>query len=156
MNSIQKFNKLFSKQKEITVWYDNVKKGLYTFEKYAIDTYFTDLKGKLLVVGSGPGREMSALNKIGYNITGIDYSYNILKSNELLKKYKVINCNATNLCFKKEYFDYAVLFEQVFSFIIGKDNRIQTIKNLSYIIRDNGYVAMVLHNATGCLKFKLY
>jgi len=83
--------------------------GLFNYEKSMISSYFHK-PSKVLDVGCGTGRTTIALNRMGYDVIGIDYSAKMI---EVAKKiapnilYEIQD--ARSLTFDSETFDY-VLF----------------------------------------------
>ncbi|MDI6840939.1 MAG: class I SAM-dependent methyltransferase [bacterium] len=105
-----------------------------------LEEYFSR-KGRLLYIGSEPGRDCVELAKNGYEVIGIDF---VEKYSRCLSKYsrrngfndKDICMDAGQLGFKKESFDYVVV--EFYSFLPNRNTQRSFINSIVDILKPNG------------------
>ncbi|OGE42244.1 hypothetical protein A3B45_04420 [Candidatus Daviesbacteria bacterium RIFCSPLOWO2_01_FULL_39_12] len=104
LNTVTKHNiKTFTERIEQYKTYE-----LTIGEKYLIKKYFDKSGGKILVLGCGAGRTLIPLQKMGYQVTGIDMTPKMVKvAQEKVKglPVKVLEMDACQLDFPKNSFD---------------------------------------------------
>jgi SAM-dependent methyltransferase len=103
------------------------KSGLLPIEKYFIETYLSNKKGKILEAGTGGGRLIFEIEKLGFNkLYAFDYVDKMIaicnqKKAHFNSHVNFTTANALNLGIYKDYkFDYLIYLQQVLCFV-GKD-----------------------------------
>jgi len=94
-----------------------------------------DKEGKVLDVACGQGR----LNRIfdGFDVTGLDYSKEMLNFCKVQKNYKKVVCgDALNLPFSEHVFDYVVTMRFFFHYSNIKDY----LKEFKRVSKKNGFI----------------
>ena len=92
---------------------------VYDFFEYPIERFFfarirretlSSLKGKVLEIGVGTGKNLPYYNWENIKYTGIDFSKNILEmaKKKNVSKAKMIYMDAQDMDFKENSFDYIV------------------------------------------------
>ncbi|MCK5684127.1 class I SAM-dependent methyltransferase [bacterium] len=87
---------------------------------------------QVLEIGTGTGNLLYPLAKIGYNVTGIDLSHQMLKiaAGKSPSEAPLVRCRMENLCFKKGIFSCAVAFFEVLNYISDLDKLESFFSNL--------------------------
>ncbi len=133
--------------------------GLEDYEEIIVNKYCKK-NGHTLVIGCGAGREAFALSEKKLNVTGIDIVEKLVRICHDEGKLKNIKANflTMNGChpgFKKESFDYIILFGQLISLIPFRENRINTLKEYKRILKHNGLIIFTTHSRERNLKEKI-
>ncbi len=126
-------------QDYIDAW-DNIaddyesKVGLYPEQQAVISKYFS-APAKVIDVCCGPGRQVVHLAELGYQVTGIDLSEAMVnKCKSLLSKTGLkadaIKCDATNLQFEDNSFDFSFSFNNSFGVIPTHEARLKAISEI--------------------------
>ncbi len=109
---------LFSK------YYDSLMGTIsYDYWKHIVHSYcahnYIFPPEKILEIGTGTGNLLYPLTKIGYKVTGIDISNQMLKiaSKKNPENFPLILCDMNKLCFKKKTFRCAIAFFEVLNYI---------------------------------------
>lgn len=127
---------------------------------YIIKKYFPS-EGKVLDLGSGPGRYSIELLKRGYNVTLMDISnksIDLAKNNieEMsLKADNYICGDALYLDFIEDnYFDAILLMGPMYH-IHSRADRERILKNCRRVLKENGVILITYINSLGVLKIGL-
>ena len=120
----------------------NISDGLMTTEQELIDLHFEKDKGKkVLVLGCGGGRELFALKRMGFDVTGVDL---VPKLINFAREYSKENQISVRTCIsdiksmpflESESFDYAVMFKSVIGHV---KERVTTFEEIKRILKPNG------------------
>jgi len=115
------------------------------FKKWRADL-INPLRGNILEVGVGTGKNLSYYNKEA-KITGIDLSPGMLsKAKERLKLLRrrnisLIEMDAQNLKFKDNSFDYIIC-----TFVLcSVPDPVKTLKEMKRVVKPNGKILMIEH-----------
>jgi 2-polyprenyl-3-methyl-5-hydroxy-6-metoxy-1,4-benzoquinol methylase len=146
MEKIKQFYNL-SKNKELI----RFKTTPYNFIEFYISMNiikrYISKKSRIIDVGGGPGNYAFELAKLGYEVTLIDISEELiniakLRNNKTNFKLKEISQQSiTNLSdYKDNSFDAAICLGGVLSHILLKKDRINSIKELKRIVKKNGII----------------
>ena len=105
-----------------------------------IKTYF---KGKdILDIGCGIGRVTSEINKLGYNVIGIDNAPKLIeKAKRLHKHIKLKVMDATELDFKNNSFDIVYLGYNT----IDYTDRLKVLKEVYRVLKKGGLIIYSSH-----------
>lgn len=124
---------------------------------YMIKKYFPS-EGKILDIGSGPGRYSIELLKRGYRVTLMDLSN---KSIDLAKNnIEAMNLKAENyICGDALYLDFiednffdAILLMGPMYHIHSKEERIKILENCRRVLKEDGVILITYINSLGVLK----
>lgn len=145
-DDIENFNLgIYYLDKRIIKTYDKKtdrKFDLNRFENTIIEKY-NPISGKILVIGSGTGRESIALSKRGCAVTGIDA---LEEYNSIAKRYakeenlkiEFIKQNFREIDFTENRFDYALFSTRMYSSIPTRKNRIETLRRIKRVLKPKG------------------
>ena len=128
----KKLNKVLYSDQLFSVW--SSKEDLLPIEKYFLEKYLVNKKGKVVEAGTGGGRIIFEIEKLGFsNLEAFDYvdkmiSFCNIKKERLNSSINFKNADATNLItFKEKEFDYLIYLQQVLCFV-DKENLPQALK----------------------------
>jgi hypothetical protein len=115
------------------------RKGLWKWEKKVIDQYFLSCK-KLLLLSVGGGREVLALNKLGYEVDGFECNPHLVEfANELMAKEglnSMIKISPRDDCPPlAQSYDGIVVGWGSYMLIQGREKRILLLKKLRKVIQ---------------------
>lgn len=133
----ENLNKEFYNAKVILEHYDKmVTIGLFDYEKFLINKFITR-DHNVLDIGCGAGRVTLALQKMNYNVMGIDYS---IKMIEIAKKKKinVIVDDVTNLSFGDNIFDSCIFSFNGLMLIETYEGRKKALSEISRVLKKHG------------------
>lgn len=127
---------------------EQVKKGLWKSEEYAINKYFNKTD-KIIDIGCGAGRTTIALYNLGYKkIQGFDLSETLINAarkfaeqRNLPIQFDVLNMMSTH--YENQEFDVAFLSDCALICIPGRSNRALALKETSKIVKPNGFIIIV-------------
>lgn len=128
---------------------------------HMIDKYFKNT-GKVLDLGCGPGRYSIELLKKGYNVTLYDISNEQLKLAKSniedinLKADEYICGDCTDLSkFDDNSFDVVLLMGPMYH-ITDDSLRLDVLKNIKRILKDNGFAMIAYLNGLGIIKSSIH
>lgn len=115
-------NKELYSDKLFKVWAD--KNDLIALEEYFIKKYLINKNGKILEAGTGGGRIIFEIEKLGFKqLNAFDYVEKMIQvcNSKKNNKNSIINfktADATNLSdYESDYFDYLIYLQQVLCFV---------------------------------------
>ncbi len=100
-------------------------------------------KGKILEVGSGHGFFLESMEKLGYDITGIEISKEKRKLSKKITKSKILNINLLTEDIKLKKFDAIVLFHV----LEHLSNPSKFLKKISALLNLNGKIILEVPNS---------
>jgi len=134
-------NKILYSEQLFKVWSE--KKELLLVEDYLIKKYLSNKNGKVIEAGTGGGRIIFEIEKLGFtNLEAFDYVENMIsfckeKKNKLNSLINFEVADATNLkSYETNTFDYLIYLQQVLCFI-DEENTHQALKEAHRIGRHN-------------------
>ncbi len=159
MNNIdEKINKInlraFSK-KEIARFYSE--ESLQKTEEVILDSIKPKiLNKKILEIGVGGGKTIEHLTKISKDYTGIDYSYEMVKTcKQRYPDANVINLDARDmLIFASNEFDFILCAFNGMDYVIHND-RLKILREVFRVLKKGGYFMFSTHNKNSTA-FKRY
>ena len=93
---------------------------------------------KILEVGCGAG-QFSELFSLNFDYYGIDYSRSLVNRNILLTQSKVFNCEANNIPFKPNYFEYSFSIG-VFEYFPSKEYAYNVLNEMERMTTNSVYI----------------
>lgn len=143
--------KRYSDKKFSRLYYDHSKAGLKDYEALLADKFLKKVK-RILIIGSGCGREVVPLAKKGYSITAIDFSKEMIRQSKRLckesnVKARLLCMDARNLSLRPKFFDAILLFNCLINQIPTHKNRQKVADECHRVLKKNGICIVVSNNA---------
>ncbi|HEY4716421.1 MAG TPA: class I SAM-dependent methyltransferase [bacterium] len=139
----------YSQPEEIAQYTLEAEKELFDWEKWILAKY---IKGgeKVLVLGSGAGREVFGIEKMNVSAYGVDICLPLLNSAKSLMlkdnhKGFLMAGDALQLGFKKETFNLCIMFRQFLQHFPFRKNRMRLLKEAGRILDKGGILLLSLH-----------
>jgi SAM-dependent methyltransferase len=140
----------------VDFWVNLSHDGLQKCEQEMIRRYLPP-QGHLLDAGCGTGRAGLALERLGYQVTGIDLSLNMLAGGRALSaQNKLGAANLLSLPFADDSFEAVFMFFGALQHIPGRARRRQAIAEMARITRPGGQLILGLDNVAPALSCYFY
>lgn len=144
----------FSKPESIDEMNERVSMGLFRWEETVVKRSFP-VKGRILDIGCGCGREAIRLAEMGYNVTAVDISeaqleqarINAYKAGVDIEFIKVDGLNMPD-----RQFDVIILWTQVLGNIEKKEDQLILLMNCVKALKNDGLISASGHYRKNCLK----
>jgi len=141
MDSFQSVAEKYNSKEEVEFHSKLISEGLEEWEELILK--FMKPESKILDVGCGAGREAIALTKMGFEVTGIDISPNMIaQAAENAKKEGLdidfIAQNVSDIVYPVKSFDYVLFSRAVYSYIPTKKIRVKTLKKIRDVLKPDG------------------
>ncbi|MBI5095216.1 MAG: class I SAM-dependent methyltransferase [Candidatus Hydrogenedentes bacterium] len=142
---------MYASEKEIEKYCERATAGLLDWEDAIIGKYFPSPPQPVLDVGCGAGREAFALQELGYDVTAVDISEELLraarsKSNEQGRPITFLHCDGKHLNFDDDSFACVLIPSQVMGNIPGASSRLEFLREAWRVLRADGIVVFCGHN----------
>ncbi|NQT81141.1 MAG: signal peptidase I [Candidatus Aminicenantes bacterium] len=149
IDSFQSVAEKYDGKEEVEFHSRILSEGLEKWEKDVITKYVKP-KTRILDVGCGAGREAIALTKMGFKVTGIDISPNMInkaiknaKKEKLNIQFKVQN--VADITCPTKSFDYVLFSRAVYSYIPTKKLRVKILKKIKDILKPDGMLFFIVY-----------
>lgn len=114
-------------------------------------TEFFPAKAKILDVGCGLGREAFVLSDMGFSVTGIDISKEVIRQVNILSEQKGYDIpfyeyDGHVLPFEAESFDAVVIWAQTFGLMYGNEYKHEFLSECKRVLKDGGLVSFSSHD----------
>jgi SAM-dependent methyltransferase len=107
-------------------------------------------QGRVLLVGLGGGREAIPLAKMGFEVIGIDFVFEMAAKAKAYASAQGVKIEAivqeiTHLTFVKNSFDLVWFTNEIYSFIPSRTKRLDTLTIIGDSLRPDGYFLCSFH-----------
>lgn len=148
-NNIEIVKSLYSGEHAIEDMRDYTKKKLKVWENEVV-SYFP-VKSWVLDIGCGMGREAFCLHDMGFKITAVDISENVIEpakqfALESKRDIEFLLTNGLDLPFENNTFDVVIIWSQTFGLFYGEENKIHILKECSRVLKSNGILSFSGHD----------
>lgn len=124
---------------------DRTKNGLTSEEKAVAERFLH--KGTVLDVGCGTGREALALEKMGFNVTAIDISSNMINIAKRIVNGSGITFKESDIRdYNGSLFDNVIFFNNIFEQIPTPDGRLKSLEKAYALLKDGGIFVLTTHS----------
>ena len=139
---------------EVSKYAERAEAGLLDWEHHVFEKY-CQVRGQVLDVGCGGGREAIALQRAGYQVTAIDISRPQLemartKACALDLSIEFGLCDGAHFDFRDAIFDYVLIPSQVLGNVAGHATRLLTLREAKRVLKQDGVLAFSVHNRMVC------
>lgn len=139
----------YSKEEELKQYSEDAKRGLFIWEQNLIFPYVTD-KDRVLVLGSGAGREVFGLKKMGINSTGVELSLAQIKEARKIMSELRLHCNfvrgnALALPFRSSCFNAVFMFRQFIQHFPKRINRKKLLDEVARVLLPGGFLFLSIN-----------
>jgi SAM-dependent methyltransferase len=141
----------YSQEEELNQYAEDAKRGLFRWEHNLISPYLGGM-GKVLVLGSGGGREVIGLNAAGVHAIGIEISFAQIKTAQKILAGShlpadFVRGNAVLLPFKDSSFHAVIMFRQFLQHFPCSVNRRALLREVFRVLVPQGLVFLSLNLA---------
>jgi len=146
--TIVKFTQLiinkYNQKEEVIQYTRDAREGLFVWESRVLSHYIKEHE-RVLVLGSGAGREVWGIEKMGVRVYGIEISDEQLRSALKLKGETksdgyFVRGDAMFLPFKNKIFDSVVMFRQFLQHFPGRNNRVILLNEVLRVLVPGGII----------------
>jgi ubiquinone/menaquinone biosynthesis C-methylase UbiE len=125
-------------------------KGKLKLWEKQVSRYFP-ANAKILDVGCGMGREAYILTDMGFSVTGIDISNEVIKQVtelSLTNRYNIpfIHYDGYRIPFDDTEFDVVIIWAQTFGLLYGDEYKIDFLKECHRVLKCNGILSFSGHD----------
>lgn len=153
--------KYYERESELELYKDRVSKGLSLIEERVIFKWLSNKDGLIFHPGCGCGREGIAVAQKGYRLVCMDLVYDMVRiARALSRNYsgslKYLSANLSNLPFKDNEFEGAMLTAQIMGLIPGYDTRIKCLKETFRTLKRGGRIVLSGHYRNASIIRRIY
>jgi len=140
----------YSTPAAVAKYHARIEQGLRIWEETVVRQYFPEC-GAVLVVGCGAGREVLALERLGYSMTGVDISPPLLEvarqaaaDRRSSAHFQLVDGVA--LPFADESYDAVTLWSQLLGNVPGAAGRLSLLREGRRVLRPGGVLSLSVHD----------
>ncbi len=147
---IQTVRNRYSTSRCLESYAKHAEKGLVPPEKAMVQRFMSS-PAKVLDIGCGAGREAVELAELGFKVTGIDITPELLNLAKNLAEKRSMNidyqlCDGTTLAFGESSFDYVLMIGQMIHHVPGQDNRLRLYTEAVRVLNESGQIILTYND----------
>lgn len=121
--------------------------GFSGLERRAIDQYFTPVDGTVIDIGCGVGRTTSVLDRMGYDVTGIDLTRAFVeRARQFFPDIPFVISDARTLPFEDATFENALFAYYGIDEISPEADRFEVLREIRRVLEPGGVFIFSSHN----------
>ncbi|WP_435181737.1 class I SAM-dependent methyltransferase [Halorussus sp. AFM4] len=121
--------------------------GLFDVERRVVEAHFTDRDAAVLDLGCGAGRTTAALDRLGFDVVGVDVSEPMVRrARSLFPDIDFRTGDAVDLSFADERFDYVLFSFNGLDYVRPEGDRYVALREVHRVLRPGGTFAFSSHN----------
>lgn len=137
----------FTDEQNVDATARSVEKGLYEVERRAIDSHFTRPDATVLDLGCGTGRTTAVLDRIGFDVVGVDVSEPMVqRARQLLPHVEFRSGDARDLQFDDDRFDYVLFSFNGLDYVHPEGDRYVALREIWRVLKPGGTFVFSSHN----------
>ncbi|QSX00039.1 class I SAM-dependent methyltransferase [Haloterrigena alkaliphila] len=137
----------FSSEELLEHYTSDATGGLSPEEREAITRYLPADGTRILDLGCGTGRTTTALERMGFDVVGVDFTESYIeRARSLFPKPQFLVGDATTLPFDDEAFDGVVFLGLGFSTVLPEETRYTVLREIRRVLRPDKPVIFNTHN----------
>lgn len=137
----------YGSAESIAEYVSDVRAGLNGLERRAVDRYFTPADGTVIDIGCGVGRTTTVLDRIGYDVTGVDLTRAFIeRARRFFPDIPFVVSDARTLPFKNATFQNALFAYYGIDEISPEEGRYEALREIYRVLEPGGVLAFSSHN----------
>ncbi|NHN61414.1 class I SAM-dependent methyltransferase [Halorussus sp. JP-T4] len=121
--------------------------GLFDVERRVVESHFTDRDAAVLDLGCGTGRTTAALDRLGFDVVGVDVSEPMIRrARSLFPAIDFRTGDAADLSFADERFEYVLFSFNGLDYVRPEGDRYVALREIHRVLRPGGTFAFSSHN----------
>lgn len=138
---------LFTNATEVEATARSAADGLYEVERRAVESHFTRRDGTVLDLGCGTGRTTGVLDRMGFDVVGVDVSEPMVRrARTLFPHVDFETGDARDLRFADEHFDYVLFSFNGLDYVQPEGDRYVALREIWRVLKPGGTFVFSSHN----------
>jgi ubiquinone/menaquinone biosynthesis C-methylase UbiE len=149
-DDLTKVSKWYSSERSYEYMPEGHNKGFKIWENDVVLKYFST-NTHILNIGCGMGREAFYLYDMGFKITAVDISKQIITEArriafETKREIDFILTNGLDLPLENDCFEIIIIWSQTFGLLYGEGNKTHVLRDCYRVLKKGGFISFSGHN----------